>query len=503
MWRHPHPVVAGAPCTTHAVLLEQNGHATLTVRVTADGGIASVRGTVGAGQARPGFLTEMNRALRLVFDGGDCEPRLLQDEEIDGFAREVLLSDSREHPIALLAPLEDGGYVVPPSEIAEELIGVAHVFVIDRHQTTFRLSDSLGDRRLSCYWGALRVYMPGFSCADRPEEHPLLVRERLLDPVIRADLLGKLGMFARLRVRMPPGVSERRRVVETSVPPEQSVAPPNAANLTGGPRASSGPAYSETPAAAVTAASADLSPLVTAMPPLLLGLGKQLAELAATIAHLVEANTGLADEIARLRTTTAVRAANSTSLERRFGSLEQFLQRHLSPGPASLDPVAGPDEDVEEQLDTDDAEKLTLLDVLRQAATAHPDTLLVLDAAERSAADSPYTDLDRLAVILDAMAGVARRRQQGALGTSLRAAFRELGIEYRGGISPTTSEKHRQQYVVHSADGRVFDCREHIVLGTSYDPRHCLRVYFTSRAPVEARFVIGHVGRHFDVVSTT
>jgi hypothetical protein len=41
------------------------------------------------------------------------------------------------------------------------------------------------------------------------------------------------------------------------------------------------------------------------------------------------------------------------------------------------------------------------------------------------------------------------------------------------------------------------------VLGSSYDPRRCLRIYFTSRALLEARFVIGHVGRHFDVLTTS
>lgn len=503
VWRHPHPVVAGAPCTTHVVLIEQQGHTTFTVRVTADGGIASVRGTVGAGQARPGFLMEMNRALRLMFAGGDCEPRPLTDAQIEDFVRVVVLSESREHPIAVLAPLEEGGYAVPLAELAEELLGLAHLFVIDRHPTTFRLTDTLGDKRLSCYWGALRVYMPGFSCADRPEEHPLLVRERLLDPVMRADLTGKLGRFARLHVQMPPGVAERRRAVEAPAPPEPPASSPLPTNVSGVTPASVPPMHAEAPAAPIATAPPDLSPLIASMSPPLLGLGTQLGELAATIAHLVEANTALADEIARLRTTTAVRAANTTSLERRIGSIEQLLQRHLSPSePENPESVAAADEEAE-KLQDDDIEPLSLVDVLRQAATAHSDALLVLDSAERSAADSPYTDVDRLAVILDAMAGVARRRQEGALGTSLRVAFRELGIDYRGGVSPSTSEKHRQQYIVRGSDGRVFDCHEHIVLGTSYDPRHCLRVYFTSRAPVEPRLVIGHVGRHFDVVSTT
>jgi hypothetical protein len=85
----------------------------------------------------------------------------------------------------------------------------------------------------------------------------------------------------------------------------------------------------------------------------------------------------------------------------------------------------------------------------------------------------------------------------------LREAFRELGIDYRGGIAANTPERLRQQYRVAGPDGKTYACEEHIVLGNGYDPRRCLRIYFTSRAPLEARFVIGHVGRHFEILSST
>ncbi|NUQ13285.1 MAG: hypothetical protein HUU26_13310 [Gemmatimonadaceae bacterium] len=203
LWRRPHPVIAGAPCTTHVILSELDANVTLLVRVTADKGLASVRGMVGAGQARPIFLSAMSRTLRMFHDGLEAAAHPLPDDAIAGFVRDVLLSDTREHPVALLAPQEDGAFVVPPPEIAADLIGIAHVYFMERHAATFRLSDELGDRRLSAYWGALRVYLPGFSCGDRPEEHPLLVRDRLVDPVMRADLYGSLGRFARRRIAWP------------------------------------------------------------------------------------------------------------------------------------------------------------------------------------------------------------------------------------------------------------------------------------------------------------
>jgi hypothetical protein len=506
LWRHPHPVIAGAPCTTHAILLEQNGYSELALRVTADSGMASVRSTVGAGQARPSFLAELNRSLRLVYDGGDSALGMLTDADIDGFVRTELLSDTRECPTAVLSPLEDGGYVVSPADLAEEFLGLAHLYVIDRHPATFRLSDSLGDRRLSCYWGALRIYMPGFSCADRPEDHPLLMSERLEDPVIRADILGKLGRFAGTRVRMPAGIAARRSnlVAEAAAPATAPIAEPE--KRTTQPSDTPAPAIAEAREAITMAPPASLAnELSGALQPIFTLLGSQLTVLAGTIDQLVEMNASLADEIARLRTTTAVRATSTTSLERRIAGLEQLLRQ--SPQAPSSEPLEGSVEQDDDRGTGDAAEggdnSQTLVDILRQAATAHSDALLVLDAAERAAADSPYEDIDRLDSVLDAMASIARRRQEGALGTSLRVAFREIGIEYRGGISPATSARHQQQYSVRDAEGNDFDCREHIVLGTSYDPRYCLRIYFTSKAPVEPRFVIGHVGRHFDVASTT
>jgi hypothetical protein len=512
------------------VLVDNPGHTTLSVRVTADGGLASVRGMVGAGQGRPEFLGELNRSLRLSFDDGDTEPRALSRWDIERFVREVLLSETREHPIALVAPLEEGGYVVPPAELADELIGLAHLYVMDRHETTFVLTDSVGDKRLSCYWGALRVYMPEFSCADRPENHPLLVRERVLDPVIRAGLVGTLGRFAGGRVRLPTLVERVSSGPSAGSKPLDPPATPSVVTL-------DEPSLPATPSSAQAGDSATVTPpmpqdaasvsaptltapptdfleplrVLAPVPALLAGLGTQIEALAATITHLVESNAALRDEIERLRTTNAVRAASTGSLERRIGGLEQLLEERLpGPGAPSLAPettandifrdTAGrADEDEEE----DEAERLSVVDVLRQATTTHADALLFLDAAERSAVDSPYEDVDRLAVILNAMAAVARRRQEGALGTSLKEAFRDLGIDYRGGIAPSTSEKHRRQDLVRGSDGHAFDCREHIVLGNSYDPRHCLRVYFTSRAPLEPRFVIGHVGRHFDVATTS
>ncbi len=483
LWRHTHPTVRGVACTTHVVLSEQPGVATMTVRAGVAGGVPAVHGLVGAGQAHPAFLAELNRVVRLVFDGGVGDPRTLGEHDIEPFVANVLLADTRAHPVAVLSPTEGGDYLVPPAQLAEELLGLAHLYVIDRHPTTFRLSDALGDRRLSCYWGALRAYLPDFSCADSPDHHPVLVDDRVVDPVVRAQLRGLLARGGSHRVPAPVGVDALR---------EPPGAPPERHGPAAGARAAA-----ERPAAAggVAAPAGDAGDVAPAEA--WGAVTRRLDDIAASTARLVETSASLLDEIVRLRTTNLVRGATAAGLEQRIGRLERFLRERFAAEAVAPPPAEPAAEDEVE------AAEDTLATVVRQAAVTHAEELLILDDAVRAAEDSPYVDVDRAAVVLDAMALVARRRQAGTLGGSLRDAFRELGIDYRRGVSAATPGRLRRQYAARLAGGETVDCEEHIALGATYDPRYCLRIYFTSRAPAEPRFVIAHVGRHLDVMTTT
>jgi hypothetical protein len=246
------------------------------------------------------------------------------------------------------------------------------------------------------------------------------------------------------------------------------------------------------PSVAAPAAAAPVPVAVANLP----ALESAIRLLADQIAGFQRANVALMDEIARLRTTAAVRAANTANVDRRLADLERMMRDFITPSEAP-EPVAAP-----ATAARDEPPDVSLADVVQQAMAAHSDALLVLEQAVRAAVESPYEDVDRVAVILDAMAFIARRRQADAMGQSLRDTFREFGIDYRGGIAKGTSSRHRQQYIAHLPGGDIL-CEEHIALGSSQDPRHCLRIYFTSRAPGEPRFVIAHVGRHFDVATTT
>lgn len=475
LWRRPHPVLAGTPCTTHLVIDEQHQRVTLTLSVATDRGVDAVRGPVGAGQARPDLLDALRAAVTLTANGASDRPEFLGEDRMERFVSDVLLSEQRHHPVAILAPRETGGYLVDPELLAVELFGLAPLYVMENHACTFRLTDAVGDRRLSAYWGALRVYRPDFSCADRSEDHWLLMRDRIGDPVERAALLGRIAQTAIPRHLPVDGIAAWRRAEEGA----------SAAIR----RGTGSPATDPDETAAASQRSAPFEAAI----PLLERIAARLDDLTGNLAALAATQDRIADEVARLRTASVIRAAEFTEVERRLAE----LGRHLDPGeptPTAEEP-AGPDPAVDRPP--------TLVEVVQQAATEFIDHLLILDSAEQAAADSPFEDPGRVAAVLDAMALVARRRQDGRLDTGLRAAFQEVGVDYRSGIADSTSDRLRRQYRFLGSGGHEYDCVEHIAIGNTYDPRRCLRIYFTSRAPNESRFVIGHVGRHFQVLTSS
>ena len=464
-WHAVHPVVAGAPITTSVLLEETPSFVRISVRVTADGGLASVRGYVGAGQAQPAFLRSLGARVPLTWLGGPLGCLELRAGGVAPFVGDVLAS-ARAYPVVVLAPYEDGTFAVPPDSLLWELFGRARLYLIEDHRQTFELSDAVGDPRMSCYWGAARCYLPRWSRHDDPLEHPLLLADRLEDPVLRAAWLGEIGLWLGSRLELPPSLEERREAAAAAAAPPPPPAPAETAEPAEGNEA----AETTSPA-----------------PQLLHDVLNQLQRVNEVMARL-------ADEVERLRTISAVRASSTNAIERRLGRVEDLLERLLpAPAAAAAAPLPAADTGPEEP---------GLVDVVQNAATSHADALVFLGEALAAAEDSPYEDPERVRAVLDAMARVARRRRDGLLGTSLREAFADLGLDYRPGIARSTPARLREQYCFAYRSGTV-EAEEHIALGATYDPRRCLRVYFSSRVPNDPRFVIAHVGRHFEVMTST
>lgn len=468
----------------------------LWVYVLATGGLQRVGGPVGLGQARPPFLERLTQRCELSFLGLRAEIRELTAPEVESFVRDVLLDPTRTYPGAVLSPRENSSsssdpYLLNPQKLAAEFLGVAHLWVIDEHATTFLPTNAVGDKRLSCYLGAMRVYMPGFSKSDRGHDHPLLVADRLSDEVQRAGLVGGLAWKLRQTVSLvyPVASLEAEARGKSAAGPESPTVAVGEAAAKPVPTAKAVP-ESHPPTA--PSKPLEASSGVEVLEPILLGLASRLDDILETQEQLVDA-------ITQLRTATAVRITHARALDRRLARLEELLSH------SGREPVEQEEEPVSASAvgTTEDNIDLSLASLLRDAATVLEEDLLILDSAIRSAEKSPFEDLLEVSVVLKAMAEMARRRQSGKLGVPMREAFAEMGIDYRGGISESTPEKLRRKYHATLPDGSTVECYEHIALGNSYDPKHCLRIYFSSHVPKEPRFVIAHVGRHLDVISTT
>lgn len=529
LWRSVHPMVAGAAITTRVTLDERAEWLRLGVRVTADDGPASVRGFVGAGQAQPRFLGVLRAAVPFTWLGAPVEVRSIRPGDEEDFVRSVLGSRLRSYPVVVLTPLEEGGYVLDPDHLLGELFGRARLYVFEHYRQTYTFTDIMRDKRMSCYLGAARGYMPGWSMDDDPFDHPLLLSERLADPVMRAAWCGEMGRWYGQTVTLPapldepapedPASAAKRGSTSGQGPSLVSDPVPSAPPGVGGspgapppgaPQRGAPPAESASAGApAVVPSDAGETPTTEAAAPspaaaALEAMVSEIRELTGLVRHLTAVQSDLREEVERLRTLAAVRASSTNAIERRLGQLETLLEQLVGDGdPRGRPQPAGVPVAAEEEEADHDAGRLSLSHVVGTAAETHSEALLFLDSALAAAADSPYEDPERVKAILDAMARVARKRADGTLGTSLREAFNDLGIDYRASISSTTSARLRRQYEFLMPSGEPIQTEEHIVLGNTYDPRRCLRIYFSSRVPTETRFVIGHVGRHFEVRSST
>jgi hypothetical protein len=144
-----------------------------------------------------------------------------------------------------------------------------------------------------------------------------------------------------------------------------------------------------------------------------------------------------------------------------------------------------------------------VVEAVEMADATYGDNLLILQSAHDAASNSPF---ERPREVLDALrvlAEVGRKMNEGPLGKNLKDAFSERGVDYGARLSPSTPKKIRQQYRF-AEGGTVHICEQHLNLGSSaYDPKECLRIYFNSETRVEGKIVVGHVGRHLDVLTTT
>lgn len=107
--------------------------------------------------------------------------RTLDEDEVEDFVRDELLSPQRKAPIvALSTDASTGEPWINPKELASRLAGRAKVVVVPTGDVTWTLSRRLPSR-LDVYGGAARIWWPKLTERSRPEDHPLLFLYSRLD----------------------------------------------------------------------------------------------------------------------------------------------------------------------------------------------------------------------------------------------------------------------------------------------------------------------------------
>jgi hypothetical protein len=149
-------------------------------------------------------------------------------------------------------------------------------------------------------------------------------------------------------------------------------------------------------------------------------------------------------------------------------------------------------------------EPTSVLEAVRLARETLPH-LVFTDAAEESAADSPFR---RPQEILDTLRKLDRLGELYAdpdgFGASLLQAAQEHGLNWRTGVSELARNRWPNAYTV-TYDGHALDLGPHIAIGSGSGAGFVARIYLhcaDGSGAVPRGLYIGHVGRHLPDTTT-
>lgn len=100
-------------------------------------------------------------------------------ERVAALVNDLILDPDRRLPVVLLTPSRGAAGLLldDPPGFARRTAGLAHVFRLADSNAANRLTALLP--RHTCYGGAVRVFLPGFSASDQPWQHRFIPPETL------------------------------------------------------------------------------------------------------------------------------------------------------------------------------------------------------------------------------------------------------------------------------------------------------------------------------------
>jgi len=146
----------------------------------------------------------------------------------------------------------------------------------------------------------------------------------------------------------------------------------------------------------------------------------------------------------------------------------------------------------------------TPLDAVR-LARAEVRHLIFTDAAEESAADSPFrrpVDLLEALLRLDRLAEL--HAPEEGFGASLGQAARDLGLNWKQGVSDTARSRKPHAYAV-THEGQRLALGPHVAVGSGSGAGYIARIYLAvedGAGDLPRGLYVGHVGRHLPDTTT-
>lgn len=443
-WSHPHDRDPSSVWHTSVVAGRHgpNIEVAISVRIAA---VQMVIRPVGYEIGRPRFVSQIINDYAPRMNGWRVPSSVetIKTTDVAQFANEILLAPERSLPVILVTPdTWSESPRVDPNATFDAVMGFAHVAVMETKWAAFKLTDVL-EKELSCYNGAVRIYWPGFTLNANPFNH------RLYLPINIEYWQAKGVPFGKHLFRMLTAISAFRFA--------------------------EGPSIRDARKAIAEVERADLARIVDEAK-----RGKatkeqietQLLEAMIKVEELTKENEDLKGDLA------AQKAA--------WGDIQGFMGQGEADGGAS-DPVAAQS--------LREASFETVANAYQMAKAKFSGPLVFLESADRSAAESPFKNPERVYELFEALYVVAREWQEknGALGQSWNDAMRDLGFDYRDQVSATTKGKYRKDYEFpYKGKSQLFE--RHVTIGAKQADK-CLSVH-VYRDDEDLVLAVGHCGRH-------
>ena len=401
---------------------------------------------------RPNIVPRLVTKFRATYFGDrvDALPLLPISAQRVGHLVHRLKDPSRRLPVVLISVAQGSTEpLVSPQGLADQLAGLAEVALLQDESASWELTQRVG-RPLACFWGAMRLYWPGFELgADDPYAHRVWLANRIEEQG-PGKVMDRLFNMLCSRMARASGDLPVWKTVRDGI---------------------------DARAEARTR--------------------QRLQELGAQSKLLDIVDDALRDADRR-RESAIARAdgldAQLTSAQQIIADLEERLgsaQENLRATQEELGKVqkwaaAEPEET-----------EITSVREAVERAREFPNTE-VLDSAMDSACRSQSNKGPDLYQVLRALDRLAVEYRNG-LGKGVREWLHEqlpdVPCEYASDISDTTTGQRRGAYTF---DGIFMP--KHLKFGGGYNTKNLLRVYFEFEFPDGApQCVIGHVGEHLPV----